>query len=110
MREKDLKSIKIIKLEIDRIQEVLQGLDHARQNSKKVQEYRDLLTSKEDDLLKKKIEIETFVASIEDAEIRLILTLKFIDLKSWNYISKRLHYDRSTVYKKFKTFIKNTSK
>ncbi len=109
MREKDLKSIKIISLEINRIKETLNDLGNTG-NSKIIEEYKNLLHDKENNLLKKKIELETFINSIDDAEIRLILTLKFIDLKSWNYISRKMHYDRSTVYKKFKSFIQSNSK
>lgn len=105
MQEKDLKSIKIIDLEIKRIERVLNGLNNSKGSQGLIDEYTILLYSKENDLIAKKIALEKYIATIDDAEIRLILTLRFIDLKSWNYISKKLHYDRTTVYKKFKAFI-----
>lgn len=110
MSEKDLKSIKIIKLEIKRIEDVLYKLNSSRQNSSLKEEYIKLLQEEQDNLFKKKIELEQFIRSIDDAEIRLILALKFIDLRSWNYISRQLHYDRSTVYLKFKKFIRTFTK
>ena len=108
MSEKELKSIKIIKLEIKRIQDVLYQLNNSKQNSKLKEDYIKLLQEAQDNLLKKKIELEEYIRSIDDAEIRLILALRFIDLRSWNYISRQLHYDRSTVYLKFKKFIQGT--
>ena len=104
MNEKDLKSIKLINLEIKRIQCVLNGFNNTRNKSALREEYARLLHSREDELIKKKLEAEQFIKDIDEAEIRLILTLRFIDLKSWNYISKKLHYDRSTLLKKIKKF------
>ena len=104
MTENKLKSIKILSLEIKRIESVLNRLSETKNNALQ-KEYENLLHSRQDELLRKKIDLEKYIASIDDAEIRLILTLRFIDLKGWNYISKKLHYDRTTVYKKFKAFI-----
>ncbi len=103
MTDRDLKSIKILKLEIERNEKLLKGLKCTGQGA---EAYAELLTKTKDDLLRKKTEIETLIHGIEDAEIRLILKLKFVDLRSWNYIARSMHYDRSTVYKKYKKFIK----
>lgn len=103
MTEKDLQSIKFLKIEIARSETLLKGLNCTGQSSNA---YAELLTKTKDDLLRKKTEIESIIHGIEDAEIRLILKLKFVDLKSWNYIARTMHYDRSTVYKKYKKFIK----
>ena len=109
MTERELKSIKLINFEIERIENVLRELGNSNKHSQQKENYTKLLKSNKEKLINKKIEAEKFIASIDDAEIRLILTLKFVDLKSWNYISKKLHYDRSTVYKKFKNFIRSKS-
>lgn len=106
MTEKDLKDIKIINLEIRRIESILATSTGSRELQK---EYIKLLEAKKDTLFKKKIEAEQSITGIADAEIRLILTLKFIDLRSWKYISKTLHYDRSTLSKKVKKFFESNS-
>lgn len=103
MTEKDLKSIKILKLEIDRTRQVLYGLTNLNTTQKKT--YVELLAKNEVELFEKKIQIEKEIQSIQDAEIRLILKLKFVDLRSWNYVAKTMHYDRTTVYKKYKKYI-----
>ena len=105
MTEKDLKSIKAINLEIIRIQKARQLLNCSNGSEKAKDDYKRLLQQNEDELLGKKVEIESLINGIDDAEIRLILKLKFVDLRSWNYIAKYTHYDRSTVYKKYKKFL-----
>lgn len=103
MTEKDLQSIKFLKLEIKRNDKLLQEVSRAGGSGKT---YAELLARTREELLRNKVEIETLIHSIDDAEIRLILKYKFIDLKSWNFIARQMHYDRSTIYKKYKKFIK----
>ncbi len=101
MTAKELKEIKFLKLEIQRVDRTikeLHGADHERA-------YADLLNEEKADLLRKKCELESVINGIDDAEIRLILKLKFVDLRSWNYIARLMHYDRTTVYKKYKKYI-----
>ena len=107
MTERELKEIKLLDLEIKRVESVIQRFKKTKydiafeeRSLKKLSEYKNKL-------INKKIETENFIQNIDDAEIRLILALKFVDLKSWNYIARTLHYDRSTVYYKFKNFIKS---
>ena len=102
MTEKDLKNLRFLRLEILRADKLLKELKDKGQSSKA---YADLLTATKDDLLRKKAETEALIHGIDDAEIRLILKLKFVDLRSWNYIARAMHYDRSTVYKKYKKFL-----
>lgn len=102
MTESDLKSIKFLKLEIKRTDKALMDLIRG---SKSGAEYKELLTQTREKLLRQKLEIEQAIDAIDDSEIRLILKLKFVDLRSWNYVARTMHYDRSTVYKKYKKFI-----
>lgn len=110
MREKDLKELKLINLEIDRTMTAISRLNNSKTNADLKNEYIKILQEQEANLLKKKIEAEQFIKEIDNAEIRIILTLKFIDLKSWNYISRKLHYDRTTLIKKIKKFFGNQPK
>lgn len=101
MTEKDLKSIKFLKLEIKRTDKALCQIA----TDKSEAEYRELLAQTRDKLLRQKCELEKVINEIDDAEIRLILKLKFVDLWSWNRVALEMSYDRSTVYKKYKKFI-----
>ena len=102
MTENDLKSIKFLKMEIERNERILKDLKHWKCS----EEYARTLRETQVNLISKKIEAENLINSITDDEIRLICKLKFVDLRSWNYIANKLHYDRSTVYKKYKKFVK----
>lgn len=97
MTEKELQNLRFLRLEISRADKLIK--EH---NGKP---YAEFLTKTKDDLLQKKTELEALIHGIDDAEIRLILKLKFVDLRSWNYIARAMHYDRSTVYKKYKKFL-----
>jgi hypothetical protein len=102
MTEKDFKSIKFLNMEIARCERVLKDLRHWRG----AEEYAKVLTETKACLITKKAEAENLINGITDDEIRLICKLKFIDLRSWNYIADKMHYDRTTVYKKYKKFVK----
>ena len=108
MTEKDLKELKLINLEIDRTATAISRLSNSKTNAELRCKYINILQEQEAILLQKKIEAEQFIKEIDNAEIRIILTLKFIDLKSWNYISRKLHYDRTTLLKKIKKFFEKT--
>ena len=95
-------NIKYLKIEIERSERILKDLQHWKGS----EEYASVLRESRAHLYKKKAEAETLINGITDDEIRLICKLKFIDLKSWNYIANKMHYDRTTVYKKYKKFIK----
>ncbi len=101
MTEKELQNLRFLRLEISRADKIIKELGGSL--CSKV--YAELLTETKEDLLRKKTELEAIIHGIDDAEIRLILKLKFIDLRSWNYIARAMHYDRTTVYKKYKKFL-----
>ena len=102
MTDKELNSIRFLKLEIKRTDKALCQL---LSTSKSGAEYRELLAQTRDKLLQQKCAFEKEINEIDDAEIRLILKLKFVDMRSWNYVAREMNYDRSTVYKKYKKFI-----
>ena len=53
------------------------------------------------------IKIRAFINSIEDEEIKTIAELRCIDQESWADIGAELHSDRTTVSKKFRSYLKN---
>jgi len=48
------------------------------------------------------LKIERYINSIEDLEIRQIMRYRYLDLKKWEEISKLVHMDRTTIYRKLK--------
>lgn len=106
MNEKELEAIKILKVEADRIELVIQELESTEEAGSIVEEYKNKLIDRKTEIIKKKIEIETYLNSIEDSEIRIIILLRYVDLKSWSYIGKKLHCDRTLPYYKLKNFFK----
>ena len=100
MAEKYFTSIKFLKMEIERSEKILKELRRGQDD----EIYESVLKEERAHLIRKKTEAESLINGIEDDEIRLICKLKFIDLRSWNYIANKLHYDRTTVYKKYKKF------
>lgn len=102
MTEQDLKNIKILNIEIARCEKILKDLQHWKES----EEYARVLKESRAGLISKKAEAETLINGIMDDEIRLIFKMKFIDLRSWNYIANKMHYDRTTVYKKYKKYVR----
>lgn len=100
MTEREINEIKVLWLEIKRIDRAIKDLKGEST------EYVATLEGLKEKLYKRKAQAETFISDIENAEIRLIFCLKFVDLKSWNYIARYMNYDRSTIYKKYKNYIR----
>lgn len=56
--------------------------------------------------LEKYLEIERYIETIEDSEIRQLMRLRFLDLMDWSTIGKELNCDRTTAARKVRKFIK----
>lgn len=56
--------------------------------------------------LEKYLEIERYIETVEDSEIRHIMRLRFIDLKDWSTIGEEISCDRTTAARKLRKFIK----
>lgn len=61
--------------------------------------------------LEKKIDAEiairAFIDRVEDEEIKTIIELRCLYQESWEDIGRELHADRTTVSKKFRSYIKD---
>lgn len=85
------------------------GMDPSDTNIRQKQ-ISELLRQREvqrDELMKKQIEIEQYIAEIKDSTARTIFRLYFIDGMSQWQIAKRLGYDQSSISHRIKRFIKN---
>lgn len=59
--------------------------------------------------LEKYLEIESYIETVEDSEIRQIMRYRFLDLKTWNEIGEEMKYDRTSISKKLRQFISHNS-
>lgn len=98
MSENDLSELRTMALEIEKAAKEIAKL---RKSKRK---YILTLKEKEASLDKKKDEAAKLIQEIGNSGIRQILTLKYIHLKSWDYIAREMHYDRSTLQKRLKKF------
>lgn len=57
-------------------------------------------------VIEEKKKIEDFIATVDDAEMRMIIRLRNIDLMGWQEIGDALGMERTTASKKYKNFIK----
>ena len=73
----------------------------------KYMELKSLYIEKRIDALEEYIKIEKYISDVEDPEIRLIMRLRFMDLKGWDEIGEKLNYDRTSVSKKARRYIKH---
>lgn len=94
----EVNELKSISIEIEKAAKEIAKL---RKSKRK---YILTLKEKEASLDKQKDEAAKLIQEIDNSGIRQILTLKYIHLKSWDYISREMHYDRSTLQKRLKKF------
>lgn len=73
----------------------------------KYMELKSLYIEKRIDALEEYIKIEKYISDVEDPEIRLIMRLRFLDLKDWDKIGAKLKYDRTSVSKKVRRYIES---
>ena len=53
------------------------------------------------------VRIETIIDGIEDAEVRAIARMRFVQCMKWEDIGDRVHLERTTCAKKLKEYIKS---
>lgn len=63
------------------------------------------LIAKRERLLDEATKIEDFLATVDDAEIRIIIRKRFFEGKTWNTVSKEIIADRSTPYYRLKKYL-----
>lgn len=123
MSEKELSQYYYLKKEIksleDKIEEFGDGVGAVRiketminvnPSLESIQEKRMLLINQLIDArltaLEKYLEIERYIESVDDPEIRMIMRLRFLDLKDWYTIGEELYCNRTTVTRKLRKYIK----
>lgn len=85
----------------------IEGFPYPEYSRKKTLLYarKATLASLEMELLETLNQVEEFVASVNNSEMRRILTMRFIDNKNFEQIGKILGYDRTSISKKIDKFL-----
>ena len=103
--------IKELKEEIENLSEIsspsMSGMPHSGKLSNPPEQYflkKQRLTEKLNKKLEKYIDelerMENIIEEIEDAEIRLIARMRYIDCCKWKEIARKVHLDRSVCSRK----------
>ena len=71
----------------------------------RLEKLRKKLQSKLNEYVAEKERIEDYIESIEDAEVRVIARLRFIDNEDFQTIGNEMYMDRTTAYRKLKNYI-----
>lgn len=85
----------------------IEGFPYPEYSRKKTLLYarKATLVSLELELLETLNQVEEFIASVNNSEMRRILTMRFIDNKNFEQIGKILGYDRTSISKKIDKFL-----
>ena len=73
--------------------------------SVRLEQLKEKLQRKCADILTETERIETYIENIEDAEIRVIARMRFIENKTFQVIGDELYIDKSTAYKKLDKYL-----
>jgi len=76
----------------------------------KLAKLKSKLEEKKENLLDELHEIEDFITTVDDEEIRIIIRERFINGKTWDEVAKITITDRSTPYYKLKKYLRENSK
>lgn len=91
--------------DISGVRSSMPGDPTGRLAQKKIALYEQLAKALEDKI-DAEIKIRAFINRIEDQEIKTIAELRCLYLESWADIGEELHADRTTVSKKFRSYLK----
>lgn len=125
MTEKELSKYFYLKKEIEDLEERINKLgvgigsivltDMPKGNKKrvsiqeKITELKNKYIEARVSALEEYLKIENYINSVEDTEIRTIMRMRFLDLKTWDEIGKEFYSDRTTISKKLRANIKSLS-
>lgn len=73
----------------------------------KKEELTERLNAKKAKYMEELARIESIIDKIEDAEIRAMARMRFVQMMKWEEIGEKVHLDRTTCSKKLKKYINN---
>lgn len=85
----------------------IEGFPYEKYSKKKTLLYsrKAILETLEFDLLEMTNDVEAYIASIGNSEMRRILTMRFINNMNFEQIGRTLGYDRTSISKKIDKFL-----
>ena len=83
-----------------------QGLAAALPPSPESERLLELLSERRRELYSKREKIETFLNSIDDPQLRRIITLRFLEGKSWNAVADAVGGSEDSVRKAVERYLK----
>ena len=88
------------------------GMPHSTDKSDPVLEKVELLSrlktkleNREAKAMRELLKIESYISAIEDAEVRIIFSKRYIELKKWEVIAEELYMSESTIHRKHKKYL-----
>ena len=88
---------------------IITGMPHGSGISNPVEQKASLLLNLKNKLEKRRatalqelMKIETYIANIEDTEVRLIFTKRYIQFKQWDDIAREMCMSESSVFRRHK--------
>lgn len=88
------------------------GMPHGTDKSDPVYEKVELLSrlktkleNREAKAMRELLKIESYISEIEDAEVRIIFSKRYIELKKWEVIAEELYMSESTIHRKHKKYL-----
>ena len=76
----------------------------------RLEKLRNKLQAKLNEYVIERERIEDYIESIEDAEVRVIARMRFIDNEDFQTIGNEMYMDRTTAYRKLKNYIEKDGK
>ena len=76
--------------------------------NERLEQLTEKLQRKCDEILIETERIETYIENIDDAEVRVIARMRFIENKTFQVIGDELFIDKSTAYKKLDKYFERT--
>ena len=96
---------------------ILTGMPHGSGTSNPVEQKASLLINLKNKLEKRRakalqelIKIETYIANIENTEVRLIFTKRYIQFKQWDDIAREMCMSESSVFRRHKSQFRRDEK
>lgn len=56
--------------------------------------------------LEEYLKIENYIETVEEVEIRQIMRYRFLDLLSWEKVAEKMNYERTTIPKKLRSYLR----
>lgn len=127
MTIKELSKYYYINLELNKIENRIKELESTIISSSKISEimvdsshngdpvsqyaekHLKLITkyvSQKEKLIDEEIKLNNYIQKVDDIEVRNIIRLRFLELKSWDDVGKEMICDRTTAYKKLINYLR----